>query len=50
MPFLVCVKSGCKKEAYAKVAYNGKWLCLKHFKELGDFNVGGKTRSSRKRR
>lgn len=45
-----CQEAGCDLEVHAKVEYNGKWLCLKHFNELGDFDRKGKMSDGRIKR
>lgn len=47
---IICERASCKEEAFAKVAYLGKFLCREHYKELGDFDAKGKMDDKRVKR
>ena len=47
---ILCVRPKCGEEAYCKVNFSGQWLCLKHFKELGDFDDKGRLADRRRKR
>lgn len=50
MVSLMCERPKCREEAYCKVAYLGKFLCLEHTKELGDFDQKGRLEDRRIKR
>jgi hypothetical protein len=50
MASFTCERQNCKEEVYCKVAYLGKYLCLKHTNELGDFDEKGRLEDRRIKR
>lgn len=45
MTDLQCEYSGCSKPAYTKVDFLDKYVCLKHYQGLGDFDRNGRVKN-----
>jgi|GEM_PF-5975766 len=55
MTYVQCQHNGCREEAHSKVQYLEKYgldngfRCLKHIKELGDFDLNGRLDDKRRK-